>query len=278
MPLTKKQFKYAYWISTHKKRIKLGIIIGLIILNIFLISILIFKTTFYFKDQKNYQIMIDSLSKNLIDYELFREKSKPKDLVVLLINSVKSEKQKYDAISQIENLNSQWAAQYNYQFILNGQKGKIKTNFILPNEQKFLMDFNFETLTKNPIVELNIINIQWKRIKNLSKIPKTQFETKNIKYSPTGSYIAPDKKISVNQVNFEIINNSSYGFWESAFKVILYHEKNIVGINIIPVKQFLSREKKFLSTSWVNFLPSVTKVFIEPEVDILNSKNLMPVK
>ncbi|MBI4653208.1 hypothetical protein HY750_03065 [Candidatus Kuenenbacteria bacterium] len=278
MSLTKEQFKYAYWISTHKKRIKLGIIIGLIILNIFLISLLIFKTTFYFKEQKNYQIMINSLSKNLIDYELFREKNKPKDLVVLLIDSVKSEKQKYDAISQIENLNSQWVAQYDYQFILDGQGGKIRTNFILPNEQKFLMDFNFETLTKNPAVELNITNVQWKRIKNLSKLPKIQFETKNVKYSPMGSQIAPDKKIGVNQVNFEATNNSPYGFWESAFKVILYHDKKIMGINIIPVKQFLSREKKFLSTSWVNFLPPVTKVFIEPEVDVLNSKNLVPVK
>lgn len=278
MPLTKKQFEFAYWFSIHKKKIKSSIIIGLIILNISLISILVFKAIFYLKDQKNYHIMIDSLSKDLIDYASLKEKNKSQNLAILLTSSVKSEKQRYDAISQIENSNSKWAAQYDYQFILDGKEGKTKTNFILPNEKKFLLDFNFESLAKNPIVELRIKNVQWKRIKNLSKLPKTQFEIKDVKYSPIGSQIASDKKIGINQVNFEVTNNSSYGFWETFFKVILYQKEKIVGINIITVKQFLSQEVKNLSTSWINFLPLVTEVFIEPEVDILDSKNLMPLK
>ncbi|MEK7167066.1 MAG: hypothetical protein AAB732_01495 [Patescibacteria group bacterium] len=278
MPLTKEQFKLAYWISTHKKRIKLSVIIGLIILNIILIGILSFNIIVYLKNQKQYQTMLNSLSKDLIDYNLFREKNKPKDLVILLTNNVASRNQKYDTISQIENLNFQWTAQYDYQFILNGKEGNIKTNFILPNEKKFLMDFNFESLTKNPAAELKILNIQWKRIRYLSKIPETQFKIENIKYFPIGSQITLEKKNNANRVNFEVTNNSSYSFWETFFKVILYQNDKIVGVNIIPAKQFLSKEKRFLSTSWTNFLPFITKTFIEPETDVLNFKNLMPIK
>ncbi|PKL72146.1 hypothetical protein CVV26_02880 [Candidatus Kuenenbacteria bacterium HGW-Kuenenbacteria-1] len=278
MSLSEKQFKFAYWFLNHKKKIRSSIIIGLIILNIILISFLIFKTVFYFKDQKNYQIMINSLSKDLIDYNSFKEKNKPKDLEVLLTKSIFSESQKYDTISQIENVNSQWVAQYDYQFIFNGQEGKIKTNFILPNEKKFLLDFNFESLAKNPFVELKIKNVQWKRTRYLSKIPQIQFEIKNIKYYPIGIQITSDKKSNINQVNFEAINNSSYGFWETFFKVILYQDKNVVGVNIISAKQFLSKEKRNLSASWVNFLPNVTEVFVESETNILNSKNFMSVR
>ncbi|MFH1838585.1 MAG: hypothetical protein ABH808_03810 [Candidatus Kuenenbacteria bacterium] len=278
MPLSKEQFKFAYWFATHKKRIKLSIIIGLIFLNAILIFLLAFNVIFYFKNQKNYQIMINSLSKDLIDYNFSREKNKPKNLEILLTKSIKSNKQKYDAISQIENLNSQWMAQYDYQFILDNKEGRMQTNFILPNEKKFLIDFNFETLTKDPLVELKIENIQWKRIRYLSKIPKTQFEIKNVKYFPIGSQISSDKKRNINQVDFEVVNNTSYSFWETFFKVILYQGEKIVGVNIIPVKQFLSGKTKFLSTSWINFLPSVTKVYIEPEVDALDPKILIPVK
>ncbi|MFH0755550.1 MAG: hypothetical protein V1910_02695 [bacterium] len=278
MSLSEKQFKFAYWFLVHKKKIRSSIVIGLIILNIILISILTFKIVFYFKDQKNYQTIVNSLSKNLIDYGVLREKNKPKDLSVLLTESVIPNRQKYDVISQVENLNSQWAAQYDYQFILDGREGKVKTNFILPNEKKFLLDFGFESLTKNPAVELKIKNVQWKRTRYLSKIPKIQFEVKNVKYFPIGIQITSDKKSSWNQVNFEAINNSSYGIWETFFKVILYQGKKIVGVNTISAKQFLSKEKRSLSTNWVNFLPSVTEVFIEPEVNTLDSKNFMSVK
>ena len=75
-----------------------------------------------------------------------------------------------------------------------------------------------------------------------------------------------------------MINNSSYSFWESFLKVILYQNKKIVGINIISAKQFLSGEKRFLSANWINFLPPVTEVFIESEVNVLNFENFMPVK
>ena len=278
MFLTEKQFKFAYLFAKYKSKIKWSIVAGLVILNIILIGFFVFKTFFYFKDRKNYQIMIDSLSKNLIDYNVIREKNKPKDLVILLTESVKSEKQKFDVVSQIENLNSQFVAQYDYQFVLDGMEGKTKTNFILPNEKKFLMDFNFESLSKNSIVECRIKNVQWKRIRYLSKILKTEFKVENIKYYPAGAQITINKKRDINQVDFEVINNSSYSFWDAIFKVILYQNKKIIGVNIIPTKQFLSREKKFLSASWNNFLPLVTEVIIEPEADTLNIKNLMPVK
>ncbi len=278
MPLTKKQFKLAYWISTHKKKIKLGVIISLIILNIISISVLSFNVVIYFQNQKNHQAMLDSLSKDLIDYNLFREKNKPKDLVILLTKSVKSDKQKYDVISRVENLNPKWIAQFDYQFIIDNKEGKIKTNFLLPNEKIFLMDFNFESLIKNPAVELKIKNIKWQRTKDLSKIPKTPLEIQNVKYFPIGSQITSDKKRNVNQVDFEVINKSSYGFWEAFFKIILYQNKEIIGINIVPIKQFLSGEKRSITATWINFLPSLTDIFIESEINILNPKNFMPVK
>jgi len=279
MSLTEKQFKFAYWFTAHKKKIRLSVVIGFIIFDVILMGALIFSVVFHFKDQKNYQAMMNSLSKDLVNYSFFRGKNKPKDLEILLTQSIAFKKQKYDVISQIENLNSQWVAQFDYQFILDGVEGKIKTNFILPNEKKFLLDFNLESLARNVVVELKLKNVQWKRTRHLSKeIPQIQFEVKNVKYHPIGAQINSNRQRNTNQVDFEVINNSSYSFWESFLKVILYQNKKIVGINIISAKQFLSGEKRFLSANWINFLTPVTDVFIESEVNVLNFENFMPVK
>ena len=76
-----------------------------------------------------------------------------------------------------------------------------------------------------------------------------------------------------NWIEFTAINESPYNWLETKFIVSLNLGSKLIAINEIKTEKFYSQEKKILKASWFQKIPSYVTLKIEPEVNLLNSKN-----
>lgn len=146
-------------------------------------------------------------------------------------------------------------------------------------QKKFLLGLNLVSSEpiKNPRIEFQ--NIQWRRLsekqKNLKidklKIKKSDFLLENIRF-------VRKTEIFSSKLQFEVINKTNYNFWQVNFLVIFYQGQKIVGANFVSVSQFLSGEKRSQEIFWTEPLPTVTKVYIEPEVNLLDPEAFMKIE
>jgi hypothetical protein len=270
--LTERQLKLHYWFITHKPQLKIVLIISLIVLNMGLWGYSIYGLVVYFNTAKGQEAMLENLTQELIDWPAHHLKNKPQNLIPYEITVIPLGKGIYDLTLLIENPNSKWTVvSLDYRFVWLDGESKWQKSFLLPLEKKSLFGLKIPSgePIRNPQIEFR--NIRWKRVSPRRKLPqidKSDFIIENIRFI-RGSKILPSR------VTFEATNKTNYNFWQVDFKIILYQGEKIVGLNFISTQQFFSNEKRSLEVFWSEILPSITRVYIEPEVNILDPENFM---
>ncbi len=274
--LSKRQIEISYWFVTHKAQLKKILIIFLIILNIGIWGYGIYNWIFYFLTTKDHEFLIKELIQEKINWSEYQLKARPQNLALSEITVLPSGKGYYDFVVEAENPNPKWAIlNVNYRFKWSNHQSRIQKSSFLPQEKKFLITLRASSsiLPRNPQIEFS--NIQWRRITPHFKIPKidkSEFPTKNVQF------LRRSEILNLDRIRFEVTNQTVYSFWEMALKIILYQGRKIVGINQITANQFFSKETRLLETSWIEPIPLITKIIIEPEVDILDPNIFIPPK
>lgn len=272
--LSKKQIKISYWFVTHKTQLKKILIVFLIVLNIGLWSYGIYNWILYFLTAKDHEILIKELIQEKINWPEYRLKTRPQDLIFSEITVLPSGKGYYDFVVEAENPNSKWVVlNLNYRFKWPNHQSKTQKNSFLPQEKKFLITSRASSSILPQSSQIEFFNIQWKKITPHFKIPKidkSEFPTKNVQL------LRRSEILNLDRIRFEVTNQTIYSFWEITFKIVLYQGQKIVGINQITANQFFSKETRLLETSWTEPIPLVTKIIIEPEVNILDPSSFMP--
>ncbi|PIY78563.1 MAG: hypothetical protein COY82_01820 [Parcubacteria group bacterium CG_4_10_14_0_8_um_filter_35_7] len=274
--LTEKQLKIGYWYLTHKAILNKYLVIFLIVLNIVLWGYSGYRWVMYYIETPSYEKMIAEMPKDLINWKDFHEKHQPQPLQVIETTAISLGKGKYDLVAKIENPNIHWMVEdFKYQFSLGGSLKETKESFVLPGEAKFLIDLGVRGAG-----EANVIfkDIDWFRISKFEILKKERldFVFKNIHFVPAS--FEEEGKIPISKVTFDAANQSVYNFWEVGFYVILYRGTEIVGVNYITLERFFSGEKRSVEVKWYEKLPQVTKVIVEPEVNILDEEIFMPLE
>jgi len=268
------RLKLAYWLAQHKKKIKTGLIISLLIIDIFLIAFGGSGMISYFLSKKKIDKAIEGTITNLPDFQKWREKNKVLPLRILVQKGVFSKKNTYDFIALIENPNQRWASpSFRYRFIWDSGITPWRESFILPAEKKYLLILNQKSNRPPLSVQLQIQDIDWEltyRTKRLSPFSKEDFKILQTKF-------IPQKKKTLNRLIFKVKNESAYNFWEVPFTIVLYQGKKIVGGNYTVIKEFLSQETREVELAWRGSIPHVSKIEIEPEINVFKEDIFMPV-
>ena len=154
---TGKELKEAYWFATHKDLIVRIITIILVLICVTFWSVTVYGLIrYFFIDWASDQQMRYQLTSELIDYDYFRQKNQPHQLSVSGVQIFSLGNNRYDFAARIDNQNEKWAIEsLKYYFVFGGQEERrIKETFILPNENKYLIDFEF-TFSQS----INVTNI-----------------------------------------------------------------------------------------------------------------------
>ncbi|MFA6305038.1 MAG: hypothetical protein WCV73_00845 [Patescibacteria group bacterium] len=261
--LSERQLKFGYWLLNYKDRLK-KILLGFIIaLGAIFWGLAIYGLVVYLSFGASDQQIVLGIVNNNIDWQSFRERNKPLDLVFSAPELIYTGKGNYDIVAQAYNPNTRRGmAKLTYQFIADNFTSATGTIVILPQQKVYLLSLANQTTGRLEAPQLSVLGLAWQRIGEQPQDPNLQ---------PIGldqiNFTAGDLK-ERSAVLFSARNNTLKNFWTVGFEAVLFNNNRIVGANIIFVNEFLSEETRNLEMSWFESLPAVTRVEIVPLVDI----------
>lgn len=270
MPLSDLQFKVGYYYVTHKAKLKRGLIITLVALDIFLILFSGIKFLFYELGREQHNLFLAGLTTSNIDYAGLRAKNKPSALIVESVAIIRNGN-KSDLIARAFNPNQIWAVEsLKYNFLVDGiSRGQGETYF-LPQEEKYLFAFNLSGAIRPSGANLELFEINWQRIKGEKSVEAPNFGISEIQFLSADENF-PD----YTRLSFKVQNLTPYNFWSVSFPVLILRGQRVIAANIASKEQFFSGSAHTLEVSWP-FYVSQGKVLIYPEVNIFDPAVIMP--
>lgn len=277
---SEQQLKAANWYVSHKILLK-KILIGFLI--VFCAGFLGYGVygliNYYFIEGPEFTRMTREWV-GQSDLEAIRAKFRPENLEAGGVTIISAGKEKYDLVAGLYNPNPSWRAEFDYTFVIDGQELSPQSGFILPGEEKFLLNLNAESKAKPRRAELEISNLMWQRV-DAHEIPdyatwrdlRLNFVFEDVKFSPA---VVRDS-ITVSRASFNVKNSTAFSFWDVGFHILLYRGNSLAGANFIRLEEFVSGQTRPVEVSWFEPLSSVTQVKVFPEVDIFDRSVYMPV-
>lgn len=280
--LTDKELRIVKWYFVHRAAIRRWTIILLIIINVIFWSLAIWNTVNYFLFKQKHQEMLQELTRDQVNYLALHQHFQPKDLeikdlFVVRLNPFDQDKKiKYDFIALIENPNQEWMiSSAEYYFFWTEGKTQIKSNFILPGEKKYLTALGETTDRKINKAEFVFEKINWQRIRPNQETPivlsELSINNLNVDYA-----ISEEKMIALPRITFLVKNQSVYGLRQVNFLVVLYRDKEIIGVNLLSVKNWRSNEEREMELIWPD-IPQYNLIEIYPEFNPYNPENFISV-
>ncbi len=261
-------YKIIYFFINNQIVFKRMIVVLLILLNIILWWISGVKLVNYFSSAKNYNKSLTELVENTINWSVYHEQQKPISLKIISVNKVKISNNKYDLVAKINNPNTNWDCKnFKYSFVVDGFVTDWQEAFILPEQDKYLFKFSYNSATALSQVDVKIQDFNWSRVKNIDQdriLILQDFIIENKEFNQ-------ENKIA--QVKFDAINKSHFSFWQLGWQIILYQNNRVVGVNYVTTQNFISNQTRKISSVWNNILTDPKKIEIIPDIDIFNENN-----
>jgi|GEM_PF-1638253 hypothetical protein len=265
--ISDQEIERSLWLIKNKTLLKRTIIIILLIIIFSLFSFSLIKFI-DIKIQDNNEL---DFTANTIDFQSVREMNKAQDLIIVNKNIISLTNNKYDIVVEMRNPNEKIAVtELKYKFIYDNKTSVEKTAFLLPGETKKLIDFNVESNKIIRTVDIEVININWKRLK-ISEVE--EFNKEIFTISNQEMHFDNQNDNARNWIEFTAINESPYNWLNSKFYISLYLGSKLVAINEITTDRFYAQEGKNLQASWFQKMPSYVTLKIEPSVNLLNPEN-----
>jgi len=274
------QLKFASWYVSHKlllKKIFIGFLIGLNV--IFWGYGLYGLVIHYFIEGPRLDQALRELGRSP-DLAAIRALIEPQSLEIGTVSILSGGKGKYDLSAKVSNQNPAWRTEFDYNFVADGKALPVRHGFILPNEEKLLINLGAESTARIRSASIEISNLRWSRVDaheisdyEAWSSERLNFVFENVKFSPA---VITDG-ITVSRVTFNARNLTAYSFWDVGFYIFLYRGSSLVTINYITLEEFISGQTRQVEVSWFESLPTVTQVKVVPEVNIFDPKVYMPV-
>lgn len=179
-----------------------------------------------------------------------------------------------DAFATIKNPNSNWHGAFEYRFKISGEKTEFKNGFILPGEEKLILDLGIAVTGKPTRAELEIQKMKWSRVipREISdygtyRDARLAFDITGISYTPTLQVAGA----TVSRASFSVRNSSAFSYFEVPFQVILYRGGVIAGVNTATIANLASGEERQVDVTWFNTIAGITKVEVKPDLNIFDS-------
>lgn len=266
--------KISYFSLTHKDYLRKWWVILLIALDVFVFVFTFTNAILYVVGLTRQDSLMQSIANSPVDYDLQRQQLRPADLAVEPAVALPAGSGRLDLAAKVSNPNKQWAvSQIKYSLSVDGQPAGEGTDFIMPDSEKYLTVFGvkYDGRSASASVALTITEVNWQRVPSLERLAKIDFSISEPQYS---SAISADNQ-TVHRVEAQAVNKSVDGFWKTRFLVALYNSKQLVAINYVYINEFRAGQTEDLFSQWEEVAGSVTGVSIIPDINLLDSGNVI---
>ncbi|MFA5076693.1 MAG: hypothetical protein WC480_04760 [Patescibacteria group bacterium] len=272
--LTEKELKISLWLVTNKILLLKLLKVFLVILNIVIWGYVVYNLVdFYLISWTKDEALRRELTISYIDYNGLRQLNRPRDLVISSVDSFDLGNDRYDFMARVTNPNPNWdVVSIKYVFNFAGrEEDKDKETFILPGDEKYLVDLGVYSQRAPANLSLKIEEVRWQRVHQYQELKDQvlNFTIFDVRFVPPKEL--PGGRVPVAQTQFSVKNRSAYNFWEVGYYIILWRGPKIVGVNYVLINEdFSSQTVKNLEVNWYQRLSSVDKVEVIPEINVLD--------
>ena len=191
----------------------------------------------------------------------------------------------YDLAAKVSNTNPNYGlSKFNYTFkLFDAQNNLIVqkqgSNFILPNQSKYIIEANVASDKKPVKAEMAIDNsakTDWQRLADNFETPHIYIHDKQFKYLDNQPGQATPQA-GTAQASGIIKNNSNFDFDKIAVAVILFDDsKNIIGMNRTEVYTVPAGQDRYFSALWFSPLAGeVSSVDMIADTNLFSDSNFM---
>lgn len=265
--------KFNYYALSHRNELKRWWVILLLAVAVFCVVFVITNVAVYLIDIPRQTNMMLTMANNQVPYSKIRSENIPIQPSIGTATAVQMTTGAYDLIVPVNNSNDNWAIdEITYHFTIHGTETESSTDYIMPNSDKILSVRNVRTpfSPDQVTVTFSVDNISWKRIDNIASLPVFDFEVSNVKQSSTNVGGIP-----YHLVTADVTNNSFVSLWKTKFVTILYSGDSVVGVHYTYFEPFNTSETKSIYAQFDSVQTSVTSVFIEPDINLLDTENIV---
>lgn len=266
-----KNLEIGLWLATHKKIIYK---ITIIILSLVAAGFLIYSTygyAYYFIFGKEQDKALQD-NKAGIDLNAYRQQNIPIDLTIGQPKVINHDNGA-DYVVKMKNSNEKQMANFSFCFVKDDEK-VCGSSFILPSEEKNILVIGSKVKGFSN-VSFEVTSIAWQKIK-AGEIPDwNSWKNSRLKFDITGTKFS-NYGNSVNYLEFDITNNSSYGYFEVPLNIIVSQNEETVAVNRYVISGLSSQETKSIRLSWPEAANLGGSISIIPDLNILDSNVYKP--
>lgn len=269
-----KRLKMSLWWVEHRAFLrKVGFGLFIIFDAMLLLFVLwTYLDTYAISYDKERLAVVDMVTKGQSDLRAYTIANAAEDIVEDELRIFATGNNRYDIYASLTNPNSDWWAEFKYSFIHTSGFTEPKQGFILPGQQKNIVELAQESDSNIRTAELELTDIVWHRLdhheikdyENWSSV-RTNFEIED----PTFKKDLVDDKF-VGTVVFSVINKTAYSYYEPDLFVFLKRGSTIVGVNKVKLSSLQSLQKQDIKLNWFGTIPSITNVEVVVDVHLLD--------
>jgi hypothetical protein len=279
--LSEKQLNWGYWFVTHK--IMLRRILSAVLI-VFSVATLGFS---------GYSLALDIMNAPLREADLVAlvksglnpavvAAQAPKALSLSNVQIIVTQG-KYDFIGTVNNPNQYFAARFAYRFTGGSFATTPENEFILPGEQKFVMQLGVASATRPSNASLEIMTTSWQRIDRHLYPDWSDFAAQHLNFPISDISYVPEIELDkdkppIGKTSFTITNDTGYGYYGIRAMVVMYRGPAIVAVNSTTFDSLRPNESLSGEVTWYENYGAVTSIKIFPEVDILNNASFIRVQ
>ncbi len=264
--LSEKELKFGYWFTTHRVKIYQGLLIALVVFDVLLGGYNLFRWGEYaavgfWADGRLRQ----EIARPLINYALLKEHFSAKPMSVAA-NYFFPGVVKADAVAMVKNPNPDFLVLFDYRFMVGGTSTPWRQGFLLPGEEKSIVEFGIANGALVNGATLDLQNLSWQRISSRKVRDLTDFTAERLNFQ------IEDAGVSAGMLSFKITNQSNFNYYQPRFLVLLDSNGSLAGIEQVVFDQFLSGEKKQVELILLESHSSITSVRVKPDINIFDPK------
>ena len=244
---TDKELGWAYWFVTNKEKLKkigvisLAVVAGLLFL--YGAGGLLFFYTYQYKELATLQKQIVS---SKLNYTYLHEKNNPMPLEFGEVRVLKTKSDKFDIVVEVKNPNQSWyLASFDYYFLIANGATTRRTGFLLPDEDRYLMELNWTAEANFSDAQIVVENLKWKKQSDFANLKEKilNIVIGKADFVPAQKLGLADD-VAVSQAQFVAKNQSAYNFSRVDFAVLLFRGGEIVGVTRTAMDAFKSGEDR----------------------------------
>lgn len=203
------------------------------------------------------------------------EKIVGNDILVREIAFIPADRGRYDVVAKIFNPNNDiGAASFQYSLLLRDASGKeigrvTNSSFILPQETKTLLAFNFEPVEVPAKAVIEMSDFRWTRLRGYQAKPELNIYSKR--------YVEQPSQSAFGAALGTLVNESVYDFRRIQVKVVLRDENNTpLAVNQTEMQTVnVGREQEITLIFPQPFEGKVSQVEVEAEANIYDQDNFL---